>query len=79
MRTESNPLQNFASGVKVSAPWRVLRVIAHPKCRLEVTFMDGVHGYIDLAPDAMYDQIKKRVSGFCKNCLDSVLFITPPH
>lgn len=79
-------------------PWRVRNVVALPKFRLEVTFMDGLQGYvdlshkilsekagvftqlrepsffnkvhveygavtwpgeIDLAPDAMYDQIKK--------------------
>lgn len=98
MRTESNPSQDFAPGIKVSAPWRILSVIAHPAFRLEVTFVDGLHGYVDLsnkisrddagvfaklkdpalfnqvfveygavtwpgeldlAPDAMYDEIKK--------------------
>ncbi len=98
MRTESDSLQNFAPGIKPTMPWRVLSVVAHPNFQLEVTFMDGLHGYVDLrckvldgkagvfaklrdpvlfnrvfveygvvtwpgeldlAPDTMYDQIKK--------------------
>ena len=99
MRTESNALQNFAPGIKPAAAWRVREVTAHAAFRLEVTFMDGLHGFVDLsrkisggqagvfsalrdpllfgqvfveygavtwpgeldlAPDTMYDEIKKK-------------------
>jgi hypothetical protein len=99
MRAKQNAAQDPAPGIKVIAPWRVIKVIALSQFRLEVTFVDGLHGYVDmsrkvsnkeagvfgrlkdtsifnkvyveygvvtwpgeldLAPDAMYDEIKQR-------------------
>ncbi len=49
MRAKPNTPQNLAPGIKPIAPWRVASVTAHPQFRLEVTFVDGVHGYVDLS------------------------------
>jgi len=53
-----------------SVPWCVRTVVPLPEYRLSVEFMDGLNGIvdlhaliwpgeIDLAPDAMYDEIKR--------------------
>ncbi len=49
MQTKSNAVQNFAPGVEALAPWRVQNVVVHSGFRLEVIFVDGVHGFIDLS------------------------------
>ena len=35
--------------VRIAAPWRVSKVQVLPNFRLEVTFMDGLKGYIDMS------------------------------
>ncbi len=49
MRTKSNALQDQPPGLKITAPWRIATVIAFPRFRLEVTFMDGLVGSVDLS------------------------------
>jgi hypothetical protein len=97
MRTESNTEKNISPPIKCTAPWRVTKVKPLEDYKLEVTFIDGTHGFVemkqmimsaeagvftslrdinifnqvhleygvttwpgelDLAPDAMYDEIK---------------------
>ena len=56
MRTKPKPLQNSPTGVKAVAPWRVREVIVHPHFRLEVEFMDGTRGVVDLSRKILSDQ-----------------------
>jgi len=49
MPSKSNTTQNCALGVKISAPWRVAQVMARPQYCLNVTFMDGLNGDVDLS------------------------------
>ena len=98
MRNQPESIQDSAPGLTLRAPWRVEEVQTFPGYRLEVKFLDGATGEvdlsrlvkgenagifsqlrdpvlfaqayveygvvvwpgeIDLAPDAMYDEIKK--------------------
>jgi hypothetical protein len=98
MRAEATSQQDISVGVRPSVPWRLKEVVALPGYRLQVRFLDGLEGTvdmsrlvcsetagvfaalrdetvfrqvfleygavtwpgeIDLAPDAMYDEIKK--------------------
>lgn len=47
MQTEPDATQNYASRIK--SPWRVSKVCALANFRLEVTFIDGLNGYVDLS------------------------------
>jgi hypothetical protein len=97
MRPASITEKNTASGIAASAPWRLTKVKPLANYKLEVEFIDGTHGFvemihrvtsdkagvftalkdvhlfnqvylehgavtwpgeIDLAPDAMHDEIK---------------------
>lgn len=49
MRKKSNAQENSSFGVKAVAPWRVLVVSPLPNYQLEVKFVDGVHGLVDMA------------------------------
>lgn len=99
MRDRTSPSADSTSGVTPRVPWRVAQVRALAGHRLEVTFLDGTRGEVDLshlvhgpqagvfavlrdpdvfaqvhlvrgavtwpggldlAPDAMYDEIKAR-------------------
>jgi hypothetical protein len=98
MRTKSTTEKNIASAITCTAPWRLTQVKPLENYKLEVEFIDGVHGFvemkgqimsskagvfaslrdinafnqvylehgavtwpgeIDLAPDAMHDEIKR--------------------
>jgi hypothetical protein len=98
MRTESITEKNLASRIVCTVPWRLTKVKPLANYKLEVEFIDGTHGLvemqhrimssnagvfailqdvrlfnqvyleygavtwpggIDLAPDAMYDEIKR--------------------
>ncbi len=98
MRTESNPEKNITPEIVCTVPWRLTHVKPLDHYRLEVEFVDGTRGVvdlskqivnpqagvfaalkeaslfnqvyleygavtwpgeIDLAPDAMYDEIKR--------------------
>lgn len=97
MRTESNAEKNSTSAIVCNVPWHVTKVKPLAGYKLEVEFLDGTHGFvemehrimsskagvfaklkdktvfnqvypkygavtwpdeIDLAPDAMYDEIR---------------------
>jgi hypothetical protein len=97
MQTETNTEKNTASAIICNVPWHVTKVKPLKDYKLEVEFIDGTHGFvemehrvmsseagvfaqlmdktifsqvhleygavtwpneIDLAPDAMYDEIK---------------------
>jgi hypothetical protein len=49
MRTESNAEKNIPPGLKIHAPWRILNVTALPNYFLDVTFVDGLRGLVDLS------------------------------
>lgn len=98
MRTEAITEKNFAPRIICTAPWRLTKVKPLANYKLEVEFIDGIHGLvemrqcimsskagvfatlqdihlfnqvhleygavtwpggIDLAPDTMYDEIKR--------------------
>ncbi len=98
MRTPSSTKENIAPGIVCTVPWRLAKVTPLANYTLEVEFIDGTHGLvemqqriisnkagvfaklkdltifnqvyleygavtwpgeIDLAPDAMYDEIKQ--------------------
>lgn len=48
MRAKSITKENIASGIKCLAPWRLTEVKPLPDFVLEVTFMDGVHGFVKM-------------------------------
>ena len=99
MRTESNTEKNITPRIVCTVPWRLTKVTPLDNYKLEVEFIDGTHGVvemrrlilsskagvfallqclslfnkvyldhgavawpgeIDLAPDAMYDEIKRK-------------------
>lgn len=49
MRNDSNPSQNQAFKIKVTAPWRLAEVTPLENFQLKVTFLDGLHGIVDLS------------------------------
>jgi hypothetical protein len=98
MRTESTTEKNIAPAIVCTVPWRLTKIKPLENYKLEVEFIDGVHGFvemkqlimsqkagifanlrdinifnqahlehgaviwpgeIDLAPDAMHDEIKQ--------------------
>ncbi len=98
MRKKSIAEKNSTAGIVCKSPWRITKVTPQPNYTLEIEFMDGTHGLvemlhlvtsenagvfsilkdithfnkvyleygavtwpgeIDLAPDALYDEIKK--------------------
>lgn len=98
MQTAATSKTDISPAIVCTAPWRVTKVKPLPDYKLEVEFIDGTHGFVemekqimspnagvftqlrdidtfnqvhlflgtttwpnelDLAPDAMYDEIKK--------------------
>ncbi len=49
MRIQTNPAQDRAPGVIPTAPWRVAEVKPLPGYRLDVLFLDGTCGIVDLS------------------------------
>lgn len=48
MPTEKNPEKNITFGVTASAPWRLTHVKPLLGYKLEVAFMDGTHGFVEM-------------------------------
>ncbi len=69
MHTKSTAAQNLAPGIKIMTPWRVAQVTAHDHFRLEVTFIDGLHGYVNLA-----QKIKSPQAGVFSKLQDPMVF-----
>lgn len=59
MQTRSNTPQDCTLGITPNpqSPWRLKSVKALPGFRLEVTFLDGLHGYVDLSRKLSRDNI----------------------
>ena len=49
MRTATTTETHQAFGIIPSAAWRVLNIKIEPSYRLQVTFMDGTKGWVDLS------------------------------
>jgi len=49
MRATSNTEKNSTSGVICTAPWRLTKVKPLANYRLEVEFIDGTHGFVEMA------------------------------
>jgi hypothetical protein len=49
MRTESNASENSSVGLIICTPWRVSTVTALPGYQLNVTFIDGLQGIVDMS------------------------------
>jgi hypothetical protein len=49
MRTSVTTETHKALGISPSAPWRVLNIKIKPGYRIQVTFMDGSTGWLDLS------------------------------
>ena len=48
MRTESNPEKNITPEIVCTVPWRLTRVKPLDHYRLEVEFIDGTHGFVEM-------------------------------
>ena len=48
MPSKSNATQDCAVGIKISAPWRVAKVMPRSQYCLDVTFIDGLCGKVDM-------------------------------
>jgi hypothetical protein len=69
MRNQAESIQNSAAGVIPRASWRVIEVHTLPGYRLEVKFVDGTIGEVDLSPLVMSD-----TAGVFAQLRDPVLF-----
>ncbi len=49
MRTSATTETHQTLGIMPSAPWRVFGIKTEPGYRLQVTFMDGTTGWVDLS------------------------------
>jgi len=49
MRQTSNTKQDIAPRITCTAPWRLVKVQSLPGYKLEVKFIDGTHGYVEMA------------------------------
>ena len=67
MRTESDAKGDYASRIK--SAWRVAKVSALKNFRLEVTFVDGLNGYVDLS-----NYITSKQAGVFRQLQDESLF-----
>lgn len=50
MPTKTDPSEDSAVGITVSAPWRVVEAVPLSGYRLAVKFVDGTMGEVDLTP-----------------------------
>ena len=48
MRTIANTQKNHSAGISNSVPWRVTTVMPLPNFRIEVQFVDGTRGLVDM-------------------------------
>lgn len=53
MRKKSITEENTAPQIICTAPWRVKKVVPLPNHKLEVEFLDGTYGQIDILPRIM--------------------------
>lgn len=48
MRTKPVTKENCTPGIVCTAPWRLTKVKAMPNYELEVEFIDGTHGFVEM-------------------------------
>lgn len=68
MRTITDTTQNSSTGIDQQIPWRVSNVKALPSFRLQVQFVDGTEGIVDMA------SFLKRDCGVFKALRDEEVF-----
>lgn len=56
MRSTSNPEKNTAPRIICTAPWRLTKVKPLANYRLEVEFIDGTHGFVEMSHRVMSDK-----------------------
>lgn len=56
MRTKSFTKENSAPRIICAAPWRLTKIKSLPNYKLEVEFMDGTHGFVEMAELIMSKQ-----------------------
>lgn len=56
MRTKSTTKENITLGIVTTAPWRLRKVKALINYTLEVNFVDGTHGLVDMTQLIMSDK-----------------------
>jgi hypothetical protein len=56
MRPTSNTKKNTAPGIICTAPWRLIKVRPLANYRLEVEFIDGTHGFVEMAQRVKSDK-----------------------
>ncbi|HLF67083.1 MAG TPA: DUF2442 domain-containing protein [Gammaproteobacteria bacterium] len=49
MRNKSIAKENIAPGIVCTAPWRLTKVTSLPNYSLEVDFVDGTHGIVEMS------------------------------
>ncbi|EPS57786.1 hypothetical protein M569_17032, partial [Genlisea aurea] len=49
MRAKPATKKNIASGIICTAPWRLTKVRPHSNYTLEVEFIDGTHGVVEMS------------------------------
>lgn len=55
MRAKSVTQKNIAPGIVCTAPWRLTKVKPLPNFELEVEFIDGTHGFVEMIKLIMSD------------------------
>jgi len=53
MRTEPNTEKNIAPAITCAVPWRLTSVKPLEDYKLEVEFIDGTHGFVDMRQQIM--------------------------
>lgn len=48
MRSTQNTKKNTAFGITLTAPWRVTKVKALSHYKLEIQFVDGTYGFVEM-------------------------------
>lgn len=61
--------KDSATGVTITSPFRVVKVVALPEYRIEVEFVDGVRGIVDLS-----ERVKSQNAGVFSALADIALF-----
>jgi len=56
MRTKSVAKENITPRIVCTAPWRLTKVKAFPNYILEVEFIDGTHGFVEMVNLVMSDK-----------------------
>lgn len=69
MRPTSNTEKDTTPGIICTAPWRLTKVKPLANYRLEVEFIDGVHGFVEMS-----QRVKSDKAGIFAMLKDASLF-----